>query len=111
MSSIGCAVQLSEKRTNLNDDSHEAELQIILNHACFIELLIGRISESRKKRGEGCHLDKHGKSNAIPGALWSLVSSLRSQPLTLSSLTSCLIVTQREHGSSFIGVGGCPVEI
>ena len=40
MSSIGRAVQLSEKRTNLNDDSHEAEFQIVLNHACFIELLL-----------------------------------------------------------------------
>ena len=44
MGSIGCAGQLSEKRTNLNDDSHEAELQIILNHACFIELQVGPVS-------------------------------------------------------------------
>ena len=105
MGSIGCAGQLSEKRTNLNDDSHEAELQIILNHACFIELLIGRISESQKKRGEGCHLDKHGKSNAIPGALWSQVSGLNSQPLTLNLSLATLRHPERARQKFLRGWG------
>ena len=38
LSSIACAVQLSEECTNLNDDSQEAKFHIILNS--------GRLSES-----------------------------------------------------------------
>ena len=39
--SIGCAVQLSEKCTNLNDDLHEAEFHIILNSGRLSVKVVG----------------------------------------------------------------------
>ena len=41
ISSIGCAVQLSEKCTNLNDDLHEAEFHVILNSGRLSVKVVG----------------------------------------------------------------------
>ena len=41
LSSIACAVQLSEKCTNLNDDLHEAEFHVILNSGRLSVKVVG----------------------------------------------------------------------